>query len=545
VEIKALPAFTSASLPIIIFPMISFENLYQPDKYRVYLGEGKSVGFCTVWNEPERAIRECPDLLKRSAIVGTLYSRQGVNIILRNLALNPQIRSLYLWNHGTLSCSPFGISGKEVLMKIWEHGINDKREIPGTDFKLEKEIDHNIVNSIRENVKLKEVLSSDLNNEVKQFPEENASPYMEPVRFADAIPEEVETFPSEKAGFLVRGKTVIDAWTRVVDRIMRYGTVKGTQYGSKQRELIGVTWVVENEDLENPNMNVDWPEGLKKTTSLNKEAIEHYRSIFLSPESPGGVSYTYGNRLMRYPNPNGPIDQIEEVILKELKLSPDTRRATATTMVPSIDKDSKEPPCITQIQVLQNNGKLHFLVTVRSHDIFKAAIPNAFGLRALQARIAKEAGFEMGYLQITSQSAHIYESDWDDAKKLVRCAIWDRGPQGPFDPSVSADPRGLFVISTKDNIISAYFKTPSGDDLMVIQGKTAIEINLQIANLELINRPDHLLDIGAELQKAEIAISHGLPYTQDRPLPFTAGNVNPHTPGGVGVKVIGDVCNDC
>ena len=515
--------------------MISSENLYQPDKYRVFLGEGKSVGFCTVWNEPERAIRECPELLKRSAIIGTLYSRQGVNIILRNLALNPQIRNLYLWNHGNLSCSPFGVSGKEVLMKIWEHGINDKREIPGTDFKLEKEIDHAVVNSIRENVALKEVLDADLSGAVKQFPEESAAPYMEPVRFADAIPEIIEIFPSEKVGFIIHGKTVIDAWTRVVDRIMRYGTVKGTQYGSKQRELIGITWVVENEDPENPNMDVDWPEGLKRTTSLNKEAIEHYRSVFLSPESPGGVSYTYGNRLMRYPSNGAPIDQIEEVILKELKSSPDTRRATATTMVPSIDKDSKEPPCITQIQVLQNSGKLHLLVTVRSHDIFKAAIPNAFGLRALQARIAKEAGFEMGYLQITSQSAHIYESDWDDAKKLVRCAVWEREPKMFFDPSVNADPRGLFVISTKDNIISAYFKTPSGDDLMVITGKTAREVGLKIANLELVNKPDHLLDIGAELQKAEIAISQGLLYTQDRPLPFGPGSV----------KIVGEVCNDC
>ncbi|MEK7547124.1 MAG: thymidylate synthase [Patescibacteria group bacterium] len=502
--------------------MISHEQLYQPDKYKIILGEGKNIGFCTVWNEPERALKEYPELIKRSAIIGTLYSRQGVNIILRNLALNPQIRNLYLWVNGALSCSPFGVSGKEVLMKIWENGVNDNREIPGTDFKIEKEIDHKVVNSIRENVVLKEVPDSDLNAVIKQFSEENSSPYMEPVRFADAVPEVIDVFPSEKVGFLVRGKTVIDAWTRVVDRIMRYGTVKGTQYGTKQRELIGVTWVVETEDPDNPNMNVDWPESLMRTIGLNKDAIEHYRSVFLSPEAPEGVSYTYGNRLMRYPNNGTTIDQLEEVILKELKSSPDTRRAAATTMVPSIDKDSKEPPCITQIQVLQNNGKLHLLVTVRSHDIFKAAIPNAFGLRALQAKIAKEAGFEMGYLQITSQSAHIYESDWEDAKKLARCAIWEREPSMFFDPAVSADPRGLFVISVKDNIISAYFKTPSGDDLLVVSGKTAREVSLKIANLELINRPDHLLDIGHELQKAEIAISQGLAYTQDKPLPFGA-----------------------
>ena len=104
-----------------------------------------------------------------------------------------------------------------------------------------------------------------------------------------------------------------------------------------------------------------------------------------------------------------------------------------------------------------------------------------------------------------------------------------------FDPVTGADPRGLFVISAKDNLISAYFKTPSGDDLLTVSGKTAREVGLKIAHLELISRPDHLLDIGHELQKAEIAISQGIPYTQDRPLPFPGDNV----------KIIGDVCNDC
>lgn len=48
--------------------MISFEQLYQPNKYKVILGEGKTIGFCTLWNEPEKAIKECPILLKKSAI---------------------------------------------------------------------------------------------------------------------------------------------------------------------------------------------------------------------------------------------------------------------------------------------------------------------------------------------------------------------------------------------------------------------------------------------------------------------------------------------
>lgn len=513
--------------------MITLDRLYQPDKYKVFLGEGTGIGFCTLWNEPEKLIKECPDILKKSAILGTLYSRQGVNIILRNLALNPEIRHLYIWNNGELSCSPFGISGKDVLFKLWKNGVNENNEVPEADFKIEKEIEKSVVEKIIKNVSLSEITDGDLKVVTEKLIEKNKGGYMDSVRFADAVPEAVEVFPSEKVGFLVRGKTVQEAWTRVVDRIMRYGTIKGTQYGTQQRELIGVTWVIENEDPDNPFMESDLPEGVKQTIGLNDASINHYRNVFLSADLPSGVKYTYGNRLMQYPGKDGPINQIDEVIVKELKDSIDTRRGVATTIVPEVDKDSKEPPCITQIQVLQTNKKLHLLVTARSHDIFKAAIPNAFGLRALQKSIAEKAGVDMGYLQITSQSAHIYEAEWSDAKKLVECAIWQRNPPSEFDPAIHADPRGLFVISTKDNKISAYFKTPSGDDLFNISGKNAKEVAMKIAQLDVVSRPDHLIDIGMELEKAEIAISQGIAYTQDKPLPFTTNNEGPN------------VCIDC
>ncbi len=500
--------------------MIKPENLYEPTKYKVILGEGNCSGLCTLWNEPEKAIKECPDLLKKSAIIGTLYSRQGVNIILRNLALNPQIQHLYLWTHGTLSCSPFGVSGKDVLLKLWKKGIGDDGVIPETDFKIEKEIDISIVKNIIKNVSIEEIPDEDLKNVADKIKNEEKKPYMEPVHFPPAIPVTIDIFPSEKVGFAIHGKKILDTWTRVVDRIMRYGIIKGTQYGVQQRELISVTWVIEDEDPENPYLESDLPESIKNTIGLNENSINHYKSIFTSPETPSGVKYTYGSRMMKYPNGSETIDQIGSIIIKELKDSIDTRRAVITTLVPEIDKDSKEPPCLTQIQILQTNKKMHLLATFRSHDIFKAAIANAFGLRTLQKKIADEVQMDIGYLSITSQSAHIYEAEWEDAKKLVMCNIWEREPKTEFDPQTDSDPRGFFVISTKNNKLSAYFKTPSGDDLMDISGKTAQEVRLKIAQLDLLSKPDHMIYLGEELQKAEVALSLNIPYTQDKPLPL-------------------------
>ncbi|KND50724.1 MAG: thymidylate synthase [Parcubacteria bacterium C7867-003] len=504
--------------------MITPENLYQPDKFKVILGEGKSVGFCTLWNEPKKILEDCPEILEKSAIVGTLYSRQGVNIILRNLALNPQIQKLYIWNNGALSCSPFGVSGKDILLKLWDKGLTEDNEVLGADFKVEKEIDRMVVEKIIKNVSLIEVTDDDIEVVANKIENLDLKPYMEPVRFADSVPEKVDVFPSEKVGFLLRGKTIIEAWTKVVDRIMRYGTMKDTQYGTQQRELVGVTWVIENEDPDKPFMEVDWPNGLRETIGLNDKAINHYKSVFLSSEKPEGVTYTYGNRLMKYPNDENPIDQVNDIIVTELKKSIYSTRAIATTIFPPLDIGSKEQPCITQVHALYSNKKLHMLVSARSHDIFKAGIPNAFGLRALQKSICQKLDLEIGCLQITSQSAHIYEGELSDARQLVECAIWEREPSLIFDPATSADPRGMFVISVKDSKITAYFKTPSGDDLLKVEGKNAREVANKIAQLELVSKSDHLLDIGMELEKAEIALSQGILYTQDKPLPFEVKN---------------------
>ncbi|MEK7649957.1 MAG: thymidylate synthase [Patescibacteria group bacterium] len=500
--------------------MISEDKLFQPDKYKVYAGEGRTVGFCTIWNEPEATIGRNEKLLQNSAIVGTLYSRQGVNAIMRNLALNPQIRRLYLWGYGTLSNTPFGLAGKEVLEALWRGGIDEEHIVQGTKFKLDSEIPVEIVESIRKNVELIDVSSFTFDEALKQVRDDTSTePYMDSQKFPDPVSEAVESFPSEQVGWLVRAPKIIQAWSRVVERIMRYGTNKGTQYGMQQRELIGVTWVISDEDPSRPFMEVDWPEDLRKTIGLTQEAIEKYHSVFLSKELPSGIYYTYGNRLMNYSvEGHEPVDQIRDVIIKQLASSPDSRRAVATTMIPTIDKDSKEPPCITQVQALQSGGALHFLATVRSHDIFKAAIPNAFGLRTLQKTVADELGFTLGNLQITSQSAHIYEADWGDAKKLAACEWWERPPDMVFKPEISADPRGMVVISIDGDEILAACKGPTGEDLLAVRGKTAKEVSLKIAHLDLLGRTDHAMDVAMELQKAEIAKRKGVAYVQDRPL---------------------------
>jgi len=221
---------------------------------------------------------------------------------------------------------------------------------------------------------------------------------------------------------------------------------------------------------------------------------------------------------MKYPVPTSkkPLNQITESIIRNMKNSPDSRRAVATTMVPWIDATSDEPPCLTQIQTLQLDGQLHLLATFRSHDIFKAAIPNAFGLRHLQSTIAKQTGFGVGFLQITSQSAHIYEPDWDSAKKLSDCAFWHAPPEN--FTGESSDPRGSFVITTDAKNIIVELQGPEGQTFIAWKSTSADHLCREISKLELFSQTSHALDIGIQLARAETALKLKIPFIQDRPL---------------------------
>lgn len=491
-------------------------ELYKQEKYPVIIGEGEHVGFCTAWSDPEKVLEQAPDLRQKAALIGTLYSREGVNIILRNLCLNPDIVHLLIWGKGELSQTPFGLAGTQIIKSLWEKGVSDNGVVGETGFKVHPEIDLKVLRQVVANVVLVDVSDIDLNQAVKKIDGLPLKPaYSEPKAFPEHKPEGGMTFPSEEVGFLVRGKKAVETWILVVDRILRYGFIKPTEYGNLQRELPVINWVIEEEKIDSPYLP-DWPKGLLELVGLKREALEEYYQEFLSPVLPEGTVYTYGQRLRAYPGENGPIDQVAEII-RQIKKCKVTRRAAAVTLCPPIDKEAKSPPCISMVQALVVNDRLSLFVTVRSHDIFKAGIPNAFGLLALQKYIAQEVGYPPGKLSITSNSAHIYEEDWENAQALLRCQVWEREPRKDFDPTKDQDPRGNIIIQVNGKVIRAELIDFDGNSLWQMAGTSAHEIATKLAQLNLLSRADHWMDIGSELMKAEIALKLGVLYKQDEP----------------------------
>jgi len=105
--------------------------------------------------------------------------------------------------------------------------------------------------------------------------------------------------------------------------------------------------------------------------------------------------------------------------------------------------------------------------------------------------------------------------DADEAEKIEakydRIKDWKMDPKGYFLIKVDRDEKLIEVgYVQKDNKVEK-----------IIVGKTAMEVFNTIIKEELVSLLQHAADLGAELQKAEIALREGIEYVQDDPLDFS------------------------
>jgi len=84
------------------------------------------------------------------------------------------------------------------------------------------------------------------------------------------------------------------------------------------------------------------------------------------------------------------------------------------------------------------------------------------------------------------------------------------------------DPLGYFTIKPfyNEQLIRVRFYNNQHKRMMLIEGSKAIDIYNTICRLGIVSKMEHAAYLGAELQKAEIAMKKHLPYVQDDELEF-------------------------
>jgi thymidylate synthase len=448
------------------------------------------------------------------AVIGQLYSpTRGINLLIRNLLLNPHVRYLVILNAtkedknaGACQClGDFFRYGVEASIsdtgrKSWVI----RSLIPGY---IDIDIDINALEKLRRSVEIQDAISiSDAVEKIQYYGnKEIVAPWGTPVEFPMTTIEPT-VFPGTRYGHRIEGKTIAETWVKIIHRIKTTGTIRPTGYDGKWQELIDLMAVVTDEpdDFYFPEPNY---------LPIDRSFLEEYISQILDDAiNQEGVKYTYGQRLRSWFGR----DQIEQVIEK---LIGEIDAASAVMTLWDVkDHEKGGSPCLNHIWLRVVDNELSLTAVLRSNDMFAAWPANAMGLRALQKHIRNEIcqrsqyDLKLGPLITLSQSAHIYDDTWSNAEQLIKeqysaiCKKLDY-----------YDPAGNFLIEIADDKIVVTHTTPgSGEIVGCYSGKNPLKMIKEICAASPSVCPDHAGYLGMELQKASECLTNGIEYIQDR-----------------------------
>ncbi len=202
----------------------------------------------------------------------------------------------------------------------------------------------------------------------------------------------------------IKGKTLSDAWPKILDNIFRYGQEVEDERGQKTLEVLNLVWTVTD------SINSKRP----SECSMGPESMEVYIDEMIDSDQ-GKFVYTYGNRLQEHFEK---VNQIQEAI-NRLKNCKESRRAISVTWDPFIDSKRDEVPCMMLVDFKIRHKILYTTALWRSHDAYGAIPANFLALKKLSEYVADNIGVKIGPITVHSISAHIYEHNWAEARRVV------------------------------------------------------------------------------------------------------------------------------
>ncbi len=452
-----------------------------------------NVAVCCFWSSKDRLKRMLDP--EHYVAIGNLYSRAGINSMLRNILAKPTIRYLVLTGKSLTDSD-------KALLNFFEHGVDDQWRIIGNGGQIDKDLPFKTLKDVRENVELVDLrgtrqFKENLRKAVKRL--DVLPPFAKPRTFPKTPPT-VQTFPSEFLGFVVRRQTILEAWCEILGTVMTFGHVSPTDYGLEQKEVLSLLSVIEN---PRPRLGK-----LPHWAPFNNKEIETYVRGFFRKKKSDEVTYNYGNRMQSYWH----VDQIE-LLANGLKKSGHSRRAVVSLWDPVQDAGSPHPPCITTVQAVVRDGRLHLIAYIRSNDMFRAYPLNAAALAGLQARVAGQLeGVKIGPLTILSFSAHVYSDCWDACEQaMVEAAKLRKRFQ--------QDPRGSFVFRLENGEFISDHYSPHGDLVQTFRTNKKETLIGYITPFASVVQ--HGIYLGKEINRLKSACGGSLHQTKTR------GSVSP------------------
>lgn len=253
----------------------------------------------------------------------------------------------------------------------------------------------------------------------------------------------------------ITARDLPDAWFQTVYNVLDKGkefTIDRGSYESKKR--LEYDWVTVQ--IKYPGTRPllpDIPQQYGIPNPVDNDYLDKYLPYLMTGHIAEGESYTYGQRLTRYPLPmeyrkkidtkQGPAILLNEINeLTDLKIifyddefkcdclnqielliwTYKNKGVRNNQMVLQVAHPSdmllQDPPCLRHIDTRLQDGKLNFLVYFRSWDLWNGFPANLAAIQLLKEYMSSCIGVEDGEIIATSKGLHLYDHCWELAKTI-------------------------------------------------------------------------------------------------------------------------------
>jgi thymidylate synthase len=455
-----------------------------------------NVAISTLWSKKDFLLEKIPENLKKKiGIIGTTYTSHGINYIFETLAENPQIDTLILYGYD------LSTSG-ETLFRVFGEKNTDLPVII---------LDKDKVEEIVRSVKLVDLRKDAREMKIEKLFEEVEKNYKEEKPKREKIDlkveekSNIESYPFPLSGhYIYDNKSVFRAWVKILDLIMRFGSLKFSEYEIPQKEFLNVvvTLGLYGKDYKLEKEFFEF---------IEKENFERHINEVLSPKKPEGVEYTYGERFFAHRFGKNQINYL----IDKLSKSPYSRRALVVSWDHEKDQNIENPPCIIGVQGIITENFYNHTVIIRSNDMFKAWPVNFVAQIELAKFIVNEINkrantdYKLGSVTSISISAHIYQTDFERAKKVIEKY------SGKMKEFVE-DPKGNFLIYLENGKVVLEHRTP---DNSIVLWKNSFETFEQayefLKSGNMFSFASHAFYLSKELKNAFEKLKKGEEYEQD------------------------------
>lgn len=487
---------------------LAFEAKYYKERLHL-VNQFGDVGVVTLWTPVPTAINYLTRLdvdldpaTSRIAVVANLYG-DGLPQMIRNLLWNPQISTILIFGQD--------LSGSATdLLNLLTKGVERTKRLGQERFRIvdtERYLDTGFSPDLLAGgyavALFGKPSKTETDSGIQSFFASLPQPRPVERERVDAPLAEYKPvyLPSEPRAHTIVGRRPLDAWEEIVFRIMRFG-IPSIASGSKSRLELQNLKVVIREPVEEEDAHL-------RPYGFSLDDFHRYQEALLDGGLPDGIAYSYGNRLRRYwTGAGGEVIDSLRVAAEKIAADPTTRGAYITLWDPAHDlvaPDSRSTPCLVSLFFRVFQDRLTLTATFRAHNTMSAWLKNVYGLMAVQKFVAGIANsIPCGPITVISHSISIDPGAMDrlDLAQQIAGAKSDdfELDRTTGKRTLREDPNGYFTFTIDPDAmeIVAVLKA-GGETLARYRGKTAQEIETQIARDEAISLLSHALYVGRQL----------------------------------------------